>query len=356
MKKNILLITAMAISNLINAQIPEGYEVAQWKDFRQAAITYSFDDGTPNQIPAAVPTLEKYGYRGTFNLVTDWVKDWNGWKKISDNGHEIASHTVSHPYLDKLTAEQQTVELAKSKEIIEQNVGKECVTMVYPYCVRGNDSIVADYYISARICCESFSSPSPQNMFAIASRLVGTESQYLKNTYDFNMWAKLAVKENGWCVFLIHGIDNDGGYSPIKSIDLDSHLKFVQENEPTFWVGTFAEVSKYIIERNSLKISEKQQGEETEISVEVTAESKVTKLDYPVTIKRRLPNGKGAIVTHNGKVIDSKLDDGCIIFDVVPGNTYLLVYDEGRMLLWTIFVVVGAILLILSAMRKRIGA
>lgn len=356
MKKNILLITAMAISNLINAQIPEGYEVAQWKDFRQAAITYSFDDGTPNQIPAAVPTLEKYGYRGTFNLVTDWVKEWDGWKRISDNGHEIASHTVSHPYLDKLTAEQQTVELAKSKEIIEQNVGKECVTMVYPYCVRGNDSIVADYYISARICCESFSSPSPQNMFAIASRLVGTESQYLKNTYDFNMWAKLAVKENGWCVFLIHGIDNDGGYSPIKSIDLDSHLKFVQENEPTFWVGTFAEVSKYIIERNSLILSEKQHGEELEVSAEVSAQSKLTKFDYPVTIKRQLPNGKNAIVTHNGKVIDSKIDNGYIIFDVVPGNTYLLVFEEGRTLLWALFIIAGVVLLIFSAMRKRIGA
>ena len=150
---------------------------------------------------------------------------------------------------------------------------------------------------------------------------------------------------------IIHIVDTDGAFVAedyVVQSDVDAPFYTLEK--------ILCPIRENIIERNSLKISEKQQGEETEISVEVTAESKVTKLDYPVTIKRRLPNGKGAIVTHNGKVIDSKLDDGCIIFDVVPGNTYLLVYDEGRMLLWTIFVVVGAILLILSAMRKRIGA
>ena len=85
------------MANTANAQIPEGYEVATWHNFSQAAITYSFDDGTPNQIPVAVPLLDKYGFRGTFNLITSWVKDWNQWKNVAQKGHEIASHTINHP-------------------------------------------------------------------------------------------------------------------------------------------------------------------------------------------------------------------------------------------------------------------
>jgi len=353
MKKLILSITAIAMTNLINAQIPEEYEVAQWKDFKQAAITYSFDDGLSTHVPVAAPMLEKYGYRGTFNLVTNWVTDWNGWKTISDAGHEIASHTVSHPNFSELNAQQQTEELAKSKEIIEQNVGKECITMVYPYCVRGIDSIVADYYISARICCDSFSSPSPQNMYAIASRCVGSESKELRTADDFNKWAELSVKENGWCVYLIHGIDNDGGYSPITSDDFEAHLKYVKQAEPLFWVGTFAEISKYIIERNSLEINEKENGEEIDIYVDVTTECELTKLDCPITVKRQLPKGKLAVVMHAGNVIDSKIADGSIIFDVIPGNSYKLVYESKKSIWWAITLVIGAVLLILLALHRK---
>lgn len=356
MKKIILSITAIAMTNIINAQIPDGYEVALWKDFKQAAITYSFDDGLSSHVPTAAPMLEKYGYHGTFNLVTDWVTDWNGWKTISEAGHEIASHTVSHPNFSEASAEQQAYELEKSKVLIEQNIGRECITMVYPYCVRGIDSIVANYYIAARICCESFSSPSPQNMYAIASRCIGSESKYLRTADDFNKWAELAVKENGWCVYLIHGIDNDGGYSPISSADLDAHLKYVKESEPTFWVGTFAEISKYIIERNSLEISEKQNGEEIDIFVDITTESKLTKLNYPITVKRQLPKNERAIVMHNGEVIDFRFEDDAIIFDVVPGNNYQLVFATKKSIWWSIALVAGAILLIALAIAKKFRA
>ncbi len=326
MKKSILIIASILTTMSINAQVPVDYEIATWQGFKKAAITYSFDDGTPNQLPIAVPILDKYGYKGTFNLITSWVTEWNGWKTAADNGHEIASHTVSHPSLTELSDTDQTKQLAQSKELIEQMIGKECITMVYPYCNRGNDAIVADYYISARSCSGQISDASPQNLFDITSKVVGTESN-MQTAVQFNEWVASAVDKSGWCVFLIHAIDNDGGYSPIKSTELDAHLRYVKDAEPTFWVGTFAEITKYIIERNSLIINEVQGMDYIEVSVSLSTSNKLTKLDVPVSVKRKLPDGcEKMVVTNNNRVVKSEIEDGYILFDVVPDETYTLTF------------------------------
>ena len=142
----------LATPLLLSAQTPKEYKTATWFDFKKSAITYSFDDGTPNQMPVAVPVLDKYGFKATFNLVTDWVQDWQPFADASKNGHEIASHTITHPYFNQIDEQEQRRQLETSKQIIEEKIGKPCITMVYPYCVRGNDNIVAEYSISARTC------------------------------------------------------------------------------------------------------------------------------------------------------------------------------------------------------------
>ena len=324
--KKFLLIMAIPfiMANTVNAQIPEGYEVATWHNFSQAAITYSFDDGTPNQIPVAVPLLNKYGFHGTFNLITSWVKDWGEWRKVAEMGHEIASHTVTHANFGQTPDDKQEEELAKSKDTIEMLIGKECITLVYPYCVTGNDKIVAQHYISARGCSGQVATPTPENMLNITSRVVGTESN-MQTADNFNKWVASAIDTKGWCVFLIHALDDDGGYSPIESKEFDAHLNYVKQSGLAYWVGTFAEISKYILERNSLTISERAEMDYIEITVGCTAQSSLTKFDQPITIKRKLPEGcTTARIVRNNSEIPSLIADGSIIFDVVPDEVYVL--------------------------------
>ncbi len=323
-KLSLIMAIPFIMANTTNAQTPENYEVATWHNFSQAAITYSFDDGTPNQIPVAVPLLDKYGFHGTFNLITSWVKNWDEWKNVAQKGHEIASHTINHPNFGQISESQQEDELAKSKDTIEMMIGKECITMVYPYCVTGNDQIVARYYISARGCSGQIGNPTPENMFNITSRVVGTESD-MQTADNFNKWVASAIDTKGWCVFLIHALDGDGGYSPIESKEFDAHLNYVKQAGLAYWVGTFAEISKYILERNSLTINERAEMDYIEITVGCTAQSKLTKLDQPVTVKRRLPDGcTTARIVRNNNEIPSLIVDGCIIFDVVPDEVYVL--------------------------------
>jgi len=326
MKKTILTGTLAAVVMTASAQVPAEYEVAPWYGFKDCAITYSFDDLCANQLPIAIPILDRYNVKASLNIVTDWVKpeQWAKVKEAAMNGHEIAGHTVSHPNMGELTAEKFEAEQRDSKRILEEKTGTEVITMVYPYCVAAHEEISEKYYISARVCDGRVEPHTPKNMMRISSKGVGTESD-MNSAEAFNKWVDQGAKEKGWCTFLIHAIDGDGGYSPIKSTDLESHIKYVTGHPHKFWTATFAQVSKYIMERDAITIKETAQKKAISIETGCKAKSDITKLDQPITISRALPqNWKKASVKENGKKITSKTENGKVIFDVVPGNTYTL--------------------------------
>jgi oligosaccharide reducing-end xylanase len=308
-------------------KVPKVYEIAPWYDFKPAAITYSFDDGTFNQIQKGVPLLDKYYLKGSFNLITSWEHDWEAYRKAAENGHEISSHTVNHPNLKNVDLETQAFELKDSKKFIEKMIGQECITLVYPYCDAGDYDLAKKYFISARSCSGDLISPNPQDMFELSSIVIGNKTEY-QTGKDLNKWAEKAYNENKWLIFLIHGIDGDGGYSPIESFELENHFRYVQSYEDRYWSATFKDVSKYILEANSLVI-EDNENEEGNIIITVFCEytSKITKLDFPITISRTIDSKskKPKILNeNNSKEIKKRIILDKIIFDVVPGEKYIL--------------------------------
>ena len=309
----LLLINASLYNSARN--IPADYEVAPWHGFKQGAITYSFDDGCAGQLTSALPSLNKYGLKASFNLVTQWVSNWGSWKQAAQSGHEIASHTVSHA---NLNAAGET-ELSQSKQIIEQNIGQECVTIVYPNCVTGNKGSIGRYYISGRTCSGQLVSSNPGDMFEISSMIVGSTTQN-SNAMALNNIANSAAQQNKWAVFLIHGIDGDGGYSPISSTDLDQHFSYVKQQDKC-WVATFKDVSKYILEANNLVITETGSAGSYMIDVSCSHQTSITKLNVPVTIARKVTCANPQ-VKQNGSPVNSTPSNGKVIFDVVPGNKY----------------------------------
>lgn len=307
--------------------IPKEYEIAPWYDFKPSVITYSFDDGTFNQIQKGVPLLDKYYLKGSFNLITSWDHDWEAYRKAAENGHEISSHTVNHPNLRDIDLETQTIELKESKKFIEKMVGQECVTLVYPYCDAGDYDLAKKYFISARSCSGEFIEPNPKDMFELSSIVIGNKTEYISGR-DLNNIVQRVFEEQKWVVFLIHGIDGDGGYSPIDSFELENHFRYVQSYEDRYWVATFRDVSKYILEANSLIIEEKE-NDKGEIIIDVSCEYKtqITKLDFPITISRKINSNclKPIILNEkDSKQIRIRIILDKIIFNVVPEEKYIL--------------------------------
>jgi len=328
MKKFYILIL-LSVFNVISCKSIEKinsaqYEIATWRGFKSAAISYTFDDNCSNQLSVAIPIFNDFGIKTTMFVPSSWIKDWTGLQSAADNGHEIASHTVNHINLRNLTNDQQLPEFQNSqKDINAQIKGHSCITIAYPYCVKGNDSLCSTFYIAARGCQGYIESKTPADFMNISSMVTGTMSK-IQTTQNFNDKVEKADSINGWCVFLIHGIDNDGSYSPTQSIVLKSHLEYMKQHNEKFWIATFGDVVRYVKERNDAIIQEISI-KNTSISLKVTVKLDNSVYNYPLTIRRILPKTwKSATIVQNGKKlihqVSTKATSKFITFDVVPNN------------------------------------
>ena len=306
-------------------KIDSAYEVGTWQGFRSAAVSYTFDDGTSNQFAIAIPMFNEFGFKATFFTVIDWSSvNWSALQDAADSGHEVASHTLSHPHLGTLTDEQQTAEEENSQEQINSHIkGQKCLTLAYPYCETGNLNICKKYYIAARICSGVIVPKTPSDFYNISSIICG-ELGSIKTAQDFNNKVNSAISTKGWVVYLIHGIDNDGGYSPTTNENLRGSLEYLDSNRDKFWVATFVNVVCYIKERNNVSVKETTVNDST-FTCQVTDTLDNEIYNYPVTIRRELPdNWLSADISQNGKTINSQVVEvnskKYMMFNVVPDS------------------------------------
>ncbi len=334
MKKYLKFVTVFLLVNtwiIGEAQVvEEPYEVGTWKGFTEAAITYTFDDNCANQYVVAIPMFNEFGFKATFYPVINWSPDWTEFQSAADSGHEIGSHTVSHPYLDELSDSMQNVELKNARETINSNItGQSCLSLAYPYCVPSDDTITGKYYIAARHCQGYIESSTPADFYNISSIICGSQGS-LETFADFKNKANEAAASNGWNVYLLHGIDGDGGYSPVTSGVLRKSLEYLDYNRDRFWVSSFVHVVRYIRERNAVSVTEPEYSEDT-IKVEVTDTLDNIIYGFPVTIRRPMPETWNyAAAWQNGEQVETfvRMTDtvNYVEFNVVPdAGTVILV-------------------------------
>ncbi|MDQ3855141.1 MAG: polysaccharide deacetylase family protein [Chloroflexota bacterium] len=96
-------------------------------------VVVTFDDGWAGQWNA-MRELNARGMRGTFFVLGRGNGlTWYQLRQMAYRGHEIASHSMSHPWLTGLSDWQLRYEVAESKRRIEANVGVRVRYFAYPY-------------------------------------------------------------------------------------------------------------------------------------------------------------------------------------------------------------------------------
>lgn len=103
-------------------------------------IILTFDDGYTDSYTWALPALKKYGFSGTFYIISG-VIGWHGYmslkqlKSMLANGMQIGSHTVHHVDMGQLVnfnpGEAQK-ELVNSRATLEKDLGKVIQQFCYP--------------------------------------------------------------------------------------------------------------------------------------------------------------------------------------------------------------------------------
>jgi probable sporulation protein (polysaccharide deacetylase family) len=75
-------------------------------------------------LPEILHTLEKHKVKSTFFLDGSWTNRFPAEaKKILDAGHEIGNHAYSHPDMKKLSMNRIRLELTKTNQVIQKELG-----------------------------------------------------------------------------------------------------------------------------------------------------------------------------------------------------------------------------------------
>lgn len=113
-----LVFITFGFSNTTIAQVAPDYQIGIWSQFKQAAVSYTFDDNTSKQLTAALPLFDQYCYEITL--------------------------------------------LKESQSAINANIpNAKCVTLANPSCVRGDLATIEKYYIAGRVWSNALEPGTP---------------------------------------------------------------------------------------------------------------------------------------------------------------------------------------------------
>ena len=227
----------------------EGVTVAKYDGNRQAAVTYTFDDGIQDQYTLAYPEMKKRGIRATFGIIGSKVggtisasggitmpaMTWDQIREMYADGFEIASHGYEHKNLTSLGEEARQAEVNLNDDLIEQEVGQRPLTFIYPY--NGKNDEIQAWVESTRIGSRTY-----QQSFG------GSASQLTMNSYVDGL-----IDNGSWGVTMTHSIAD--GYDHFQDPErLYSHWDYVASLKSKLWVAPFCEVAAYVKERDNATI------------------------------------------------------------------------------------------------------
>ena len=89
------------------------------------SIVLTFDDGPTKEYTIRIlDILKKYNVKGTFFVVGKRVQEnCRIVQRMYQEGHEIANHSYTHPYLTKISVAEQQQEIGNNQQIIQKCIG-----------------------------------------------------------------------------------------------------------------------------------------------------------------------------------------------------------------------------------------
>ena len=122
-----------------------GIRLDRFYQGKRHALTMSYDDGNEAD-RRLVEIFDRYGIKGTFHLNSGNI-GMPGYItedeiKTLYQGHEVAGHSVNHPYLERLTPEIRMREIWEDRKKLETLSGKMVSGFSYPFGT-WDDQVVA---------------------------------------------------------------------------------------------------------------------------------------------------------------------------------------------------------------------
>ena len=134
---------------------------AQEQGRARGLVGLTFDDGYADFLDHAVPLLEKHRMTGTLYVVAGRLGGANDWddgprlpimdadqvRAVAAAGHEVGSHTMTHPRLAGADPAVLAAEVGDSRRVLEDVLQAEVAGFCYPY--GSFDAVAADAVLAA---------------------------------------------------------------------------------------------------------------------------------------------------------------------------------------------------------------
>jgi peptidoglycan/xylan/chitin deacetylase (PgdA/CDA1 family) len=197
---------------------------------KQGLITLTFDDGYACHYEIAFPLLQKYDLPATFYVSSGFLEqeDYltnNQVIEISQKGHEIASHGVSHRNLKKISLVEVKKELEDSKRSLEKLIGKDVENFAPPF---GSFSlnmtyVLKSYYKSNRTIIPGLNAIHQLNPWFLRSYVIFNST----SLEELNDWIELADKEKKWLILIYHHINESDDLITISESNFEKQLELI---------------------------------------------------------------------------------------------------------------------------------
>jgi hypothetical protein len=107
-------------------------------DIDYSGYHITFDDGHLSNYDLGLPLLEKYGVKSTFFITTEWIgvegrMSVQQLRRLLEHGHQVESHSCSHPFLPDCSDERLRDELVQSRRELEDILGVAVNALSLPY-------------------------------------------------------------------------------------------------------------------------------------------------------------------------------------------------------------------------------
>lgn len=221
---------------------------------------------------------------------------WEEIKAFAEEGHEFASHMVTHPYMAALDEPNMIYELEKSKEELLNKLGpKYTFSAECPYGTENERVMEYAYKVYPALrnrmpetFLEELNRSSKENPGSFDKEYVQWQRGATTKT-PFPMmksWVDTtAANDNIWLVLVIHGVDGIG-WEALPGEMLDEYFRYIKSKD--LWVATFCDAAKYMRERMNSRIESTAKKGTIAVTLSHTLDKSM--YDLPLTLKTYVPS------------------------------------------------------------------
>lgn len=246
---------------------------ATWKEDKQGAVSFTFDDGYRGAFEHGGAELEAAGLLGTYYIFTDTTLTYDGEiagtslvREYKNRGHEIGSHSSNHSDLGLLSEtgdyDSLSTVLSESVTLLNARFDQNTLSMAIPFGSfrPGTLDSISNHFLSARSSQYGYNLATPYDFYALKS------------------WPVLSTTSAAFVDNLVGVAESYGTYLPLMYHDMldepfDKEVRIYTYGREDFretlqltsqrnvWIDTHQNIYKYIRMRNALRIEQLDLGE-----------------------------------------------------------------------------------------------